>query len=108
MVECQMCDCELNEYNMLYECPYCGEPMEEDELWRCENCDAVVDRDGDEWVCPYCSNEGNDEEEEEIERMVIFDDVDECPECGGDMYDDCCDECGYPDVNQGWVGEHYG
>ena len=31
----------------------------------------------------------------------------ECPSCGSPYYDGYCEECGYPDVNQGWVGENY-
>ena len=29
----------------------------------------------------------------------------ECPSCGAPYYDGYCEECGYPDVNQGWLGE---
>lgn len=32
----------------------------------------------------------------------------ECPSCGAPYYDGFCEECGYPDVNQGWLGEEYG
>ena len=32
----------------------------------------------------------------------------ECPSCGAPYYDGYCEECGYPDVNQGWLGEEYG
>lgn len=31
----------------------------------------------------------------------------ECPSCGAPYYNGYCDECGYPDVNQGWLGEEY-
>ncbi len=31
----------------------------------------------------------------------------ECPSCGAPYYDGYCDECGYPDINQGWLGEEY-
>ena len=31
----------------------------------------------------------------------------ECPSCGAPYYDGYCEECGYPDVNQGWIGENY-
>ena len=31
----------------------------------------------------------------------------ECPSCGAPYYDGYCDECGYPDINQGWIGENY-
>lgn len=32
----------------------------------------------------------------------------ECPSCGAPYYDGYCEECGYPDINQGWLGEEYG
>ena len=32
---------------------------------------------------------------------------DECPSCGAPYYDGYCEECGYPDINQGWIGENY-
>lgn len=31
----------------------------------------------------------------------------ECPSCGAPYYDGYCEECGYPNVNQGWLGENY-
>ena len=31
----------------------------------------------------------------------------ECPSCGAPFYDGFCEECGYPDINQGWLGEEY-
>ncbi len=31
----------------------------------------------------------------------------ECPSCGAPHYDGYCEECGYPDINQGWIGENY-
>ena len=31
----------------------------------------------------------------------------ECPSCGASYYDGYCEECGYPDINQGWLGEEY-
>lgn len=40
-----------------------------------------------------------------------YDDSDsysECPSCGAPYYDGYCEECGYPDINQGWIGEEYG
>ena len=36
------------------------------------------------------------------------DDYCECPSCGAPYYDGYCEECGYPDVNQGWLGEEFG
>lgn len=31
----------------------------------------------------------------------------ECPSCGAPYFDGYCGECGYPDINQGWLGEEY-
>lgn len=31
----------------------------------------------------------------------------ECPSCGSPYFDGYCEECGYPDINQGWLGEEY-
>lgn len=31
----------------------------------------------------------------------------ECPTCGAPHYDGYCEECGYPDINQGWLGENF-
>lgn len=31
----------------------------------------------------------------------------ECPSCGAPYFDGYCEECGYPDINQGWLGENY-
>ena len=30
----------------------------------------------------------------------------ECPACGAPHYNGFCEECGYPDINQGWLGEN--
>lgn len=30
-----------------------------------------------------------------------------CPSCGSPYYDGYCEECGYPDLNQRWLGENY-
>lgn len=45
-----------------------------------------------------------------VRRNVTYhhDDYCECPSCGSPYYDGYCEECGYPDVNQGWLGEEYG
>ena len=34
------------------------------------------------------------------------DDYSECPACGAPHYHGYCEECGYPDINQGWLGEN--
>ena len=54
---------------------------------------------GDEWECENCRNEGITQE-----RRIIYDDDDDFF-CFED--DEYCED-GIPDVNQGWVGEHYG
>ncbi len=33
-------------------------------------------------------------------------DYSECPQCGAPYYHGYCEECGYPDINQGWLGEN--
>ncbi len=33
-------------------------------------------------------------------------DYSECPACGAPYYNGYCEECGYPDINQGWLGEN--
>ena len=30
----------------------------------------------------------------------------ECPACGAPHYHGYCEECGYQDINQGWLGEN--
>ena len=45
MIECQMCDCEIDEDDMLSECPYCECEIDEEVYW-CENCEALVDCEG--------------------------------------------------------------
>lgn len=108
MIECKMCDWEIDEDDMLNECPYCESEIAE-EVYRCENCGTLVDCEGYGWTCPECFNEEPEEEQEmEDERIVFIERHDECPECGALMDDDYCEECGWPDVNQGWLGENYG
>lgn len=95
MPECPNCDVELDEDDFRYECPFCG--YEDGEgFYYCYNCDFTFDEEGDTWICENCENEGvNEEREREIIFFDIFDDDDDCEEL-------------IPDVNQGWVGEHYG
>ena len=104
MIECWDCGYDLEEEDTQTECPYCGEEDYGEGFRRCENCGSLNTIDGDEWECPYCANEGISPEET-IARYS----VNECPECGEEMEDDgYCEECGWGDVNQGWVGENYG
>ena len=107
MIECQMCDCEIDEDDMLSECPYCECEIDEEVYW-CENCEALVDCEGYEWTCPECFNENPEEEEKEDSEIIFTKRRSECPSCGAEIDDEYCDECGWPDVNQGWVGENYG
>ncbi|MBQ2831165.1 hypothetical protein [Methanobrevibacter sp.] len=84
----------IDEDDVFYECPFCGDYIENDGLWRCEGCDSILDCEGHEWECPYCYNEGGDE-----------DDVERCPSCGStNFHGACCYRCGYPS-NMEWVGE---
>ena len=59
----------------------CGEEIDED--WN-----------GDLCKCVNCSNDGIDQPRR---RYIDFDDID----------DEYCED-GIPDVNQGWISEHYG
>ena len=104
MFECWSCGYELDEDDNEFECPFCGEDDYGEGFIRCENCGSLNTIDGDEWECENCANEGIEEE-----ATIVGYSINECPECGEEMEDDgYCEECGYGDVNQGWVGEHYG
>lgn len=98
MYECPECGYKADEDDKHFDCPYCGREDYGEGYYECENCGTLFDWAGDLWICPYCENEG---ETQEIER-------DFCPCCDAELDDDVCFECGWPDVNQGWVGENYG
>ena len=106
MIECYECGEEIDEEDVMYECPFCGEYDMAEGYYECPNCGALMDCAGDEWECEYCENEGEDKNmtSESIPRETYF----VCPSCGEALEDEyeVCD-CGWPDVNQGWVGEHY-
>ena len=104
MIECWNCGYEIEEEEVELECPFCGEDDYGEGFIRCENCDSLNTISGDEWECPYCANEGV----EETAQTYYFS-GETCPECGEPIDDeDYCEECGWGDVNQGWVGENYG
>lgn len=100
MIECYDCDCEIDEEDVEFECPFCGETDMGEGFYRCENCGALITYSGDMWVCEFCENEGITEEPPrnvDDDDFLFF-------MCEDDEY---CED-GIPDVNQGWVGEHYG
>ncbi|SDA46080.1 hypothetical protein [Methanobrevibacter millerae] len=89
MIRCPMCDEEIDEDDVEFDCPFCSNMDMGEGFYRCENCETLFDYNGELWVCHYCHNHG----------MHRF-------EPSYDDEDYCEDE--NPDVNQGWVGEHYG
>lgn len=89
---CPECGEETIEDDNEWYCPFCGYEDYGEGFYRCENCGTLFDYAGEFWVCEKCGNEG------ESENRSDFD----------DDYDDEYCEDGIPDVNQGWVGEHYG
>lgn len=98
MFKCYECGAIIDEEeDRIYECPDCGEYC--DDVCQCPNCETLYDMFGDMWECPECDNGG-------MSRDVEID-YDECPSCGAIMIGCVCDECGWPDVNQGWLGENY-
>lgn len=86
------------EMDSIDECPLCGEYF--NYICQCPGCGTLYEMSGDIWECPECKNG-------ELPLDVGID-FDECPSCGALMISGVCDECGWPDVNQGWLGENYG
>ena len=101
MIECYECGYEIDEEeDIMHECPFCGrEEISGEGFLKCPNCGELFDFGGDKWECYFCYNNG--------ETDSPYDDSDECPSCGATIYGECCEECGWPDVNQGWLGENY-
>ena len=97
MLNCPECDEEIDEEDTLWECPFCGYEDYGEGFYQCFNCDTLFDYNEDLWVCENCNNEGIKEQPKRY--YAYYDD-----ECEDDEY---CED-GIPDVNQGWVGEHYG
>lgn len=107
MYECPECGEKVDEDDVEFDCPFCGETDMGEGFYFCENCDTLFDYEGELWECEFCHNEGIEEKTEEIESSKIVE-VEICPECGDEMDDgEYCDSCGWPN-NQGWIGEHYG
>lgn len=101
-MECPICGSEIDEEDdHYYECPLCGEYDMADGYLKCPDCENMFYLTGDMWECENCGNE-------EFHDSVIREPVCECPSCGAVMDGDYCDECGWPDVNLGWIGEEYG
>ena len=98
MIECYDCGYEIDEDDVEFDCPFCGETDMGEGFYRCENCGALMDYAGDMWECEFCENEGPKEK-----NSRDFD----VPPFLFDNDDEYCED-GIPDVNQGWVGEHYG
>ena len=95
MIECYECGCKIDEDDAEFECPFCGETEMGEGFYICENCGALITYSGDMWECEYCSNEGVTRKKPCHDIFLLDDDDEYC-------------EDGIPDVNQGWVGEHYG
>ena len=107
MCECPECEEKMDEDDVQYDCPFCGKTDLGEGFYVCENCGTLFDYEGDLWECEFCENEGESEDEE-----ITFDEedpeeeVEYCPECGEALEDpECCWSCGWPDENQGWIGE---
>lgn len=96
MPMCPNCDEEIDEESKEWECPFCGYEDYGEGFYKCWNCETLFDDNGDLWVCENCYNEGIEPPRRQYIFYVDFDDDDEY-----------CED-GIPDVNQGWVGEHYG
>ncbi|WP_407375599.1 hypothetical protein [Methanobrevibacter sp.] len=94
MVTCPECGEEIDDDDNEWDCPFCGYEDWGEGFYRCYNCDALFDWSGDLWECENCGNEGISPSPRP--RVYLEDDDDEY-----------CED-GIPDVNQGWVGEHYG
>ncbi len=101
---CDECGIELDEEDVLYECPFCGYECDEGYI-QCENCKNLYALDGDMWECPNCYN-GGISESFDFESRCGVEIPSNCPGCGAELDDGYCDECGWPDVNQGWFGEN--
>ena len=97
MPECPNCGEEIGEDDNEWDCPFCGYEDWGDGFFQCYNCDTLFDWNGDLWECENCHNEGITKPRPRP-RYIDYDDYED---------DEYCED-GIPDVNQGWVGEHYG
>ena len=96
-MECYECGAVLSEEDdLIDECPFCGDMIYGEDVLRCPTCDSLYTSSGDIWECENC---GTDQRHDNF--------ICECPSCGAVMDGEYCGECGWPDVNQGWLGEQY-
>lgn len=97
MYECPECGEKVEEDEVKFDCPFCGETDWGEGFYYCENCGTLFTHEEELWECRYCYNGSNTGNYRPI-----------CPECGDEMEDESyCDDCGWPN-NQGWIGENYG
>ena len=95
MVSCPECWTDVDDVveDLEFICPFCGQEYDEG-FYICENCETLFNHDEEYWICINCLNENKSEFGP-----------------GGGDYDEFEDEYyiyDNLDVNQGWVGEHYG
>ena len=112
MFKCTLCDCEIDEDDVLSECPFCGETDATDGVWQCPDCEAYIDYKGEEWECIICGcsqlnyQENQEDDEEDEEDDEVYASTWRCPNCGA--YNpsgaEVCEECwGSADVNFGSI-----
>lgn len=57
MIYCPNCFEEIDESDIHWKCPFCGD--EGDAFLICSECGTFVSHDGEEWICEYCDNDFN-------------------------------------------------
>lgn len=99
MVICPECGEEFDEDDIEWDCPFCGYEDYGEGFFHCFNCETLFVWSGELWECENCFNEGITPPRSE----PVYNGDDDCEDYGEEYCED-----GIPDVNQGWVGEHYG